>query len=476
MAVDISNKLAEENLISCLFYKPDKIVEVFDKLNPEIFYNRDYANIYKCLVELYKENIIPDEVTVLNKARSLNIDIMPDLVKKLYNNTTFVTKKQLREYTKIIQSSAFKRKTLSLCSDFMENAREMSDPDKIVNDFISLGISLSDKIKMSNHISPIDVDKKALMNDIDFRYNNPDTITGIPFGFPTIDKFIDGAKDGYIYTLCGHNGHCKSLFSQVVMLNMAIWLKKQEDDRKIVCFSLEMTRQQIEERFLSVISGINGKYFRNPRLYFEDMKIEDNAENYQKFKDKILKATEILNQLPIVIDDSSDLTAMQVIATVKKYQLKYGVACVFVDYAGLLINDEMNEEHQNISKTYSVFKRTAKDMGIPFIVLNQYLKSFTPNPKNANRGSLFDMAGGKATLNDSHVVMHVLFPQQCKEFIEKHPEYLNKVIVFADKIRDGVYGIMPDVMLDFKNGRLVESRQIALETQAIVDEVSKIEV
>ena len=74
-----------------------------------------------------------------------------------------------------------KRKTLSLCSDFMENAREMSDPDKIVNDFISLGISLSDKIKMSNHISPIDVDKKALMNDIDFRYNNPDTITGIPF-------------------------------------------------------------------------------------------------------------------------------------------------------------------------------------------------------------------------------------------------------------------------------------------------------
>ena len=86
------------------------------------------------------------------------------------------------------------------------------------------------------------------------------------------------------------------------------------------------------------------------------------------------------------------------------------------------------------------------------------------------------MAGGKATLNDSHVVMHVLFPQQCKEFIEKHPEYLNKVIIFADKIRDGVYGIMPDVMLDFKNGRLVESRQIALETQAIVDEVSKIEV
>ena len=59
---------------------------------------------------------------------------------------------------------------------------------------------------------------------------NPDTITGIPFGFPTIDKFINGATDGYIYTLCGHNGHCKSLFSQVVMLNMAIWLKKQKDD------------------------------------------------------------------------------------------------------------------------------------------------------------------------------------------------------------------------------------------------------
>ena len=127
---EISSKLAEEGIISSLIYKPDKMVEIFDKLNPNVFYSKELGNIYRSMYELYKEDVIPDEVTIVNKACSLGFDISPEYVKKLANSTTFVTKKQLMQYIRIIQGSAFKRKTIDLCSDFLENAKDISDPDK----------------------------------------------------------------------------------------------------------------------------------------------------------------------------------------------------------------------------------------------------------------------------------------------------------------------------------------------------------
>ena len=466
---NIDSRVAEESLISSLIYKPDKIVEVIDIVNPSIFSVVEFGNIYKCIIELYKEDIIPDEVTIINKACSLGFDITPELVKKLANSRTFVTKKQIKQYCNIIKASSFKRKTLDLCDTFMDKAKDINDPEKIVNDFFTLAIDLSDKIKAENHTSQIDIDKINLLSSLDQRYNEPNTITGLRLGFPTIDKYIDGICPGKIYSLVGHNGHCKSLFAQQSTINLALDLLKNKDDRKILFFSLEMTRKQMEERFLSIITGIGSKYFKNPRLYFIENKIDDTEDNFNKFKQNISNAVDFLNKLPIIINDASDSSAMEIVAQIKKYTLKYGVACAFVDYAGLVMNDDCVEEYQNIGKTYRVLKQCAKDTQVPFVVLNQYMKSFQPNPKNGNRGTLFDIYGGKSVLNDSHVIAHINYPQKCREYIEEHPELIGKVVLYCDKNRDAIYGEMPDVICDFDNGRLIESNELKKRLQNVVE-------
>lgn len=470
MKKDIDAKMAEEMLISSLIYKPDKIIEVIDEVNPDIFSVKEFGQIYRCIVDLYKDDIIPDEVTIVNKANVLGFEVTPELVKKLANGKTFVVKRQLRKYCDIIKTSAFKRKTVNLCTDFLEKAQNIGNPEIIVNDFFNLAIKLNEQAKAQTHESNISIDKESLLDSLEDRYNNPNQITGIPFGFPTIDKYIDGAQNGYIYSLCGHNGHCKSLFSQMATINMALWLIKNKIKKKVLFFSLEMTKEQMENRFISMITGIEHKYFKNPRLYFIEKKIEDTRENFEKFKQNIANATDFINQLPIVINDASDLSVMQIVAMVKKYMLKEGVACVYVDYAGLVINDEA-EEYQNIAKTYQVLKQTAKDIQVPFIILNQYLKSFTPNPKNANRGTLFDIYGGKSVLNDSHVIMHVNFPQKCREYIQDHPEMIGKVIVYCDKNRDNTYGEMPDVIFQLANGQLKEDIEIKKEVSNMAEKI-----
>ena len=466
----IDAKLAEERLIGSLIYKPDKIVEVIDKINPNIFSVKEFGQIYNCIIELYKNDIQPDDVTILNKACNLGYDIAPELVKKLSNNVTFVTKAQLKNYCEIIQTSAFKKKTLDLCTDFLEQAKDVNSPEKIINDFFELAINLSDKVKASNNTSQINIDKNSVLDDLDYRYNNPDIISGVPFGFPTIDKYMDGCEKGDIITIAGHNSHGKSYFSQVCCINQAIELLKNKSKEKVLFISLEMTREQMERRFRSILTGVDSKYFKNPKLYFIEKHIEDTPENFKKFKEVIAKSIDVLNTLPIVIDDSSELTATEIVAMIKKHILKYGLKSVWIDYVGLIASDA-DEDYKGIAKSYKILKKVAKSTGVPICVLTQYLKDFKGREKSANKGTMFDLAGGKSAMNDSMKILHVWKPDKFPDFIEKHPEYIGKIVVFSDKNRDGVYGDMPEIPLQFEHGQLKETKTIIKQTENVIEEV-----
>lgn len=470
MKKDIDAKMAEEMLLGSLIYKPDKMIEVIDEINPNIFSVREFGEIYRCIVDLYKDDIIPDEVTIVNKANVLGYDVTPELVKKLSNGRTFVTKKQLKKYCDIIKSSAFKRKTINLCTDFLEKAKDIGSPEAIIGDFFNLAINLSDQIKASNNVSAINIDTSSVLDNLEYRYENPNTITGVPFGFATIDKYMDGAEPGDIITIGGQNSHGKSYFSQVSMINMALYLLKNKIDKKILFISLEMTREQIERRLLSIITGINSKYFKNPRQYFIDNNIPDTPENFDKLKNNIAKASEFLNQLPVIIDDSSLLSSEQIAGEIKKHVLKDGLACVFVDYVGLVQNEE-SEDYMNICHSYKVFKQIAKDTKVPIVVLNQYLKDFKGREKSGYKPNMFDMTGGKSAMNDSMKIIHVWKPDKFPEFVEKHPEYIGKIIVFSDKNRDGAYGDMPEVPLQFANGQLKETYEIREEVKMTAEKM-----
>lgn len=72
---DIGTQAAEQGLLADLFYKPDKIVEIIDELNPDLFSVKEFSIIYRCIVDLWKEDIIPDEVTVINRAANLDMHL-----------------------------------------------------------------------------------------------------------------------------------------------------------------------------------------------------------------------------------------------------------------------------------------------------------------------------------------------------------------------------------------------------------------
>lgn len=467
---DIGTQAAEQGLLADLFYKPDKVVEIIDELNPELFSVKEFSIIYRCIVDLWKEDIIPDEVTVINRAANLGHALTPELVKKLANSSTKCFKRNLKAYANIIKANSFKRKVVSKCEEFLENAKNLGAPEKIVGEFMNLAIDMQDKMKAENNMSDINIDTQYTLDKIQLRYDNPGMILGQPTGFSTIDKYLDGLGDGEIITIGGANGSGKSMFAANIVINMAKNAIENNIDGKILFISLEMTKQQVYNRFISIYTGIQSEYFANPKKYFFDNHIEDTPQALVDFKNKIALAISEINKLPIVIDDSSIMSADVACGAIKKIKLKYGLIAAFVDYIGCIENGTSGKEGwEDIDYSYRSFTRTAKDTKSRIIILNQLLKSYKDNKSTGYKPTRELLTGGSAAMRDSQKVLLVWKPDTHTDYISTHPELKNKIIIICDKNRDAIYGPMPDVELQFYGGVLKESREIMSMNQEIVN-------
>lgn len=451
----ISVEYAQQKLIGSLIYKPDKIIEVLDKVNPDIFSTKEYSDIYKCIIALYQENKQINDATILDRACFYNYDISAEFVKKLANSTVFVTKKDLNSYINIIKEANAKKKTKEKLLSFLENSENANfSHTKFVEELSSLAINLTDTIKSEGTTSDVYIDNNELMSDIDFRIENPNHITGIPFPYTQMNEYLDGACEGEIITLSGESGSGKTYLALIMLLHMAKHLLNNKIDKKILFISLEMTKKQLQQRLISIISGIKNTHLRKPRLYFIENNIPETPENLEIYKKKILVATNYINTLPIVIDDSSELSADEIMAIAKKIQLKDGLACIYVDYVGLICNSEANS-WDDIAVSYKKFKLLSKDTLAPIIVLNQYNNDVKDNRKEGYRPSIYNMTGGKEPRNATHKNIHIWKPDLHPEYVENHPEYKGKSVIINDKNREGD-GFMPDLILDWCGGTMVE--------------------
>ena len=120
---------------------------------------------------------------------------------------------------------------------------------------MNLAIDMQDKMKAENNMSDINIDTQYTLDKIQLRYDNPGMILGQPTGFSTIDKYLDGLGDGEIITIGVANGSGKSMFAANIVINMAKNAIENHIDGKILFISLEMTKQQVYDRFISIYTS-----------------------------------------------------------------------------------------------------------------------------------------------------------------------------------------------------------------------------
>jgi len=248
-------------------------------------------------------------------------------------------------------------------------------PEKVLGN-VELILAEARNIKTSDNIvSAAEVSSNALQ-----LARNP--TYGIKSGFTYLHKITGGFKPSQLIVIGGRPGMGKTALGLTLSVNAA------QDGKKVLFFSLEMSRDELMQRVLS----------RYSRQAIHSGNIDDNeaAES----------AVEKASKLPLYIDDTAGITALDVSARATSFERRNGLDAVVIDYLGLVKAQDprANKVHQ-IEEVTQAFKALAKTLKVPVILLCQLSRPEKGN--EAKRPGLSDLRDSGAIEQDADMVMFV---------------------------------------------------------------------
>lgn len=218
-------------------------------------------------------------------------------------------------------------------------------------------------------------------------------------GLVDIDRVLAGMTAGDLIVIGARPGMGKTAMAGSVAFNAA------RLDKKVLFFSLEMTRGQLSQRWLAGLSGITTERQRHGRLEQADWPT-------------LIEAQKIIGKLPIAIDDQPRLSVAQMRQRARRWKRRNGLDLVIVDHLQLVRQGGRVENRRlEIGDATSSLKAIAKELGVPVLLLSQLNRGV--EMRDDKRPGLADLRESGDIEQDADVVM----------FIYREEYYLERVRV-----------------------------------------------
>ena len=189
---------------------------------------------------------------------------------------------------------------------------------------------------------------------IEKNYERKSLITGLPSGFKDLDKMTAGFQPSDLVIVAGRPAMGKTSFC----MNIAEYVAMEEKE-PVAIFSLEMSRQQLVLRMLCSNARIDSSKVRTGML------TEDEWQ-------RLTSVAGPLSEAPIYIDDTAQLTSLEMRAKTRRLKATHGLGLVVVDYLQLMSsNGKIESREREISEISRSLKAMAKELNVPVIALSQ---------------------------------------------------------------------------------------------------------
>jgi replicative DNA helicase len=212
-------------------------------------------------------------------------------------------------------------------------------------------------------------------------------VTGLATGYHELDELTCGLQNGEMIVIAGR----PSMGKTSLALNMAEHIGVVER-MPVAMFSLEMGKQQLAERFLCSLSRIDAQLVRKGIL---------ETEHYQG----LAMSCGELSEAPIYVDDTPDLTPLELRAKARRLKSQHGIRCVIVDYLQLMSCGSISIEsrQQEITLISRYMKALARELEVPVVVLSQLNRA--PEGREGHRPRMSDLRESGSIEQDADVVM-----------------------------------------------------------------------
>lgn len=391
------SKELEEAILGAIMLEKAAFDTVVEILKPECFYVDAHQEVYKAMQSLAIKSLPIDMTTVVEELKfreKLDIVGGPYAIMKLTN--AVVSSANIEAHSRIVLQKFIQRELIRISGEIIGEAFEDSTD---VFDLLDMAEGKLFEIT-NNHLRKNFDDIATVLvktiNRIEEMRNREDDITGVPTGFPSLDRITYGWQPTDLIILAARPSVGKTAFALNLARTAALDPKKPIP---VAFFSLEMGSAQLVQRILSAESEIWLEKISRGKLEEHEMK-----QLYKKGIDKLTKA-------PIFIDDSAALNIFELRAKCRRLKNKHNIGIIIIDYLQLMSGsaDRNSNREQEISKISRDLKGLAKELQVPIIALSQLSREVEKRGGN-KIPQLSDLRESGAIEQDADMVMFLYRP------------------------------------------------------------------
>lgn len=403
---------AEKSVLGAAMLSKEVLFDILEKVNAEDFYSKAHGEIFTAISDLQKNNSPVDVLTVseeLKKRNTLEAVGGRPYVAALSLDVPSIS--NVEEYAKIIAEKATLRRLISTADKISSKGYAQQEDTIDILEYAEKGIfeiAQSKQHKDMAHISDI---LMTNLSEISSRMEHKGGVTGVTSGLIDLDKKLSGFQRSDMIVLAARPSMGKTAFALNIALNAAL-----KGNAKVLIFSLEMSKEQLGQRLLSMESRVESQ-----KMSTGDVAPEDWS--------KMATALDSLGKGDIIIDDTPGIKMMEIKNKCRRMKADIGLDMVILDYLQLMEGEKGSaNRQQEITGLSRNMKLLAREMDCPIIVLSQLSRA--PDQRENHRPVLSDLRESGAIEQDADVVLFLYRdevydpetekPGVCEVIVAKH--------------------------------------------------------
>ncbi len=415
------NLEAEASLLGAVLIDADALVKIADAVSIDDYFDPRHARIYEAILALYERRSVIDVLTLADQLKGTGFLDMVGGPSYLTELTNFVpTAAHVEQYAEIVAQKALRRRLIKASQEMTTLGY---DESKQLRELIEEAESTLFQVSQQ-HVKQSVVSLEKILEDsfdrLDDLHKDKGKIRGVPTGFRDLDNILAGLQRSDLFILAARPAMGKTAFVLNLAHNIAVQAKEP-----VLFFSLEMGKEQLVDRLLSMESGVDAWALRTGNLTDQDF-------------EKIGQAMGTLSEAKIYIDDTPGITVSDLRTKARREAHQHGLGLIIIDYLQLMSGgnrfSSSDNRVQEISEISRGLKGVARELNVPVIALSQLSRSV--ENRSPQIPQLADLRESGSIEQDADVVAFIYREEYY------NPETENKGItsILIKKHRNGPVG------------------------------------
>jgi len=356
------NLEAEASLLGAILIDADALVKIADAITVDDFYDPRHARIYEAIQALYERRSVIDVLTLADQLKGVGFLDMVGGPSYLTELTNFVpTASHVEQYADIVAQKALRRRLIKASKELTELGYDESKQLKELIEEAERNLFQVSQQHVKQSIVSLEKILEDSFDRLDDLHKDKGRIRGVPTGFRDLDNVLAGFQRSDLIILAARPSMGKTALVLNLAHNVAVQAKEP-----VLFFSLEMGKEQLVDRLLSMESGVDAWALRTGNLTDQDF-------------EKIGQAMGTLSEAKIYIDDTPGVTVSDLRTKARREAHQHGLGLIIVDYLQLMSGGSKfgssDNRVQEISEISRGLKGVARELNVPVIALSQLSRS-----------------------------------------------------------------------------------------------------